>query len=181
MVEPIYEPDDKLGNFLCLPRDPDQDFNVGDRYTFNTRDLGLPYVVTQADIDHGFVTNEATAQTLFRRLSPSPIPVESSAVEVTVTRNEAPSLTLTKAVTTGPAVAVAGDTLTYTIRATNSGNQTLRGVAISDPLIPALTCTPSGTNVTLLPTEVLECSSTRSCPACNKDGYVVPDWPNFCG
>ncbi|SFL45773.1 conserved repeat domain-containing protein [Loktanella salsilacus] len=160
LVEPVFIQDDKLGNFECRPRDPAQDFNIGDRYTCNTFDLGLPYVVTQADLDRGFVTNEATAQTTFARLSPSPIPVESSAVEVTITGAETPGLTLTKAVTTGPAVAVAGDALTYTIRATNSGNQTLRGVVVTDPLIPALTCDPSGTNITLLPTEFVECTGT---------------------
>jgi uncharacterized repeat protein (TIGR01451 family) len=166
LVEPVFIQDDKLGNFECRPRDPAQDFNIGDRYTCNTFDLGLPYVVTQADLDRGFVTNEATAQTTFARLSPSPIPVESSAVEVTITGAETPGLTLTKAVTTGPAVAVAGDALTYTIRATNSGNQTLRGVVVTDPLIPALTCDPSGTNITLLPTEFVECTGT----------YTVTSW-----
>lgn len=158
--EDIYIQDDKLGNFLCRPKDPDNDLNIGDSYTCNTRDLMLPYSVTQADIDRGFVTNEASAQTVFAPLSDRPIPVESSAAEVTVTGQEAPELSLTKVVTNGPATAVVGDTLNYTIQAANTGNQTLRGVAVSDPLIPALTCTPSGGNVTLLPTEVLECTGS---------------------
>ncbi len=120
------------------------------------------YTVTQADVDAGSVTNEATAATTFAPASSNPIPVVSPAATKTVNAVTSPALTVDKAVTAGPNPADAGDTLTYTITATNSGNQTISGVTVSDPLLTSMTCTvggaPAPANVILAPTEALICT-----------------------
>jgi uncharacterized repeat protein (TIGR01451 family) len=55
----------------------------------------------------------------------------------------APALTITKTPSV-PSVSAAGTVITYAIVVTNSGNTTLTGINVADPLV-ALTCTTSGT------------------------------------
>ncbi|WP_162176396.1 DUF7507 domain-containing protein [Sulfitobacter donghicola] len=125
------------------------------------------YTLTQEDIDLGSVTNNATAQTIFAPLSPSPTMVVSPNADETVTIAEDPSLNVLKEMTTAiPDGAAVDQVLTYQLTATNDGNQTLFGVVLTDPLIPNLTCVvnPGGAvapaNVTLLPDESLVCTGT---------------------
>ncbi len=111
------------------------------------------YTVTQADVDNGSITNNANVVS----------DEVTTPVEATNTTNtgQTPALTLTK-----PAPANAdedvsgdvsvGDTLTYTVTATNSGTLTLNNVIVSDALIspnsntcavlaPSATCILTGT------------------------------------
>lgn len=116
------------------------------------------YVVTQADIDAGLVTNEATA-----------------AAQVTGTSAIAASAASTAALTTGgesalvvaktvdKASATVGDDVVYTLTATNTGALTLTDVTLTDqdfsgsvPLA-ALTCDQPAP-VTLAPGDVLTCA-----------------------
>ena len=103
------------------------------------------YVVPQADLDAGSFTNTATAD------SDQTATVDHSE---TVNFTQAPAMTVLKSVTsTGPYVL--GDTITYSIVATNTGNVTLTNVVVSDPLLtpssntcasvaPGATCTLTG-------------------------------------
>jgi large repetitive protein len=124
------------------------------------------YTVTQADLDAGFVTNSAYAQSIYAPLSASPQTVQSPATGVTVNAATNPGLTVNKAVTNGPNPAAAGDVLTYAVTTTNTGNQTISVVTVTDPKVPAITtaCTVNGSaapaNIVLVPADVLICTGT---------------------
>ncbi|MET0446886.1 MAG: hypothetical protein ABW004_00715, partial [Aeromicrobium sp.] len=119
-----------------------------------------PYVVTQADIDNGVVTNvaRATGTTPAGALITSP----GSAVDVT-TVTRAPQLTTTKTSTLAGAGAV-GDVITYTITIRNSGNTSVENVVFSDsqPGLGAFDIDdwPSGVEGLLLPGDEVVATAT---------------------
>lgn len=85
------------------------------------------YVLTQADVDLGTVTNTASV------VGTDPnnnTPTANADASVAVPA--APQISLTKTPTV-PAGAGVGDTVSYAFTATNTGNVTLREVAITDP------------------------------------------------
>ena len=102
--------------------------------------------MTQADIDNdgggdGDIDNTATADST--QTAP-----ETDSAAVPLEQN--PALTIEKTVTgvdadTTPPFLVdaAGDVITYSILVTNTGNQTLTGVSVSDPRIANLDCDPA--------------------------------------
>ncbi|MFC2173624.1 hypothetical protein ACFLU6_13490, partial [Acidobacteriota bacterium] len=67
-----------------------------------------------------------------------------------------PAIALTKTATPGTYDS-AGDIISYTLTATNTGNVTLYGVTISDPMLPSLICTQP---VDLNPNESLTCTGS---------------------
>ena len=128
------------------------------------------YTITQADIDAGDVSNTATV-TADSPSGTDDVTDTSSATgtgdSATVTPlTRAPAITVTKSVAhtdsdSDGAVSL-GDTLTYTITAENTGNVTLKGVAVEEdfarqdgtplsPALPALTFTSGSDMNTLLP------------------------------
>lgn len=121
----------------------------------------VEYLVTQDDLDAGFVTNEATAQTVFAPGSENEILVISPAATKTVNAAAAPELILAKVITAPTGAAAVDEFITYQITATNTGNQTLSGVAITDAMLPVLTCTvddvAAAANVVLAPQQALVC------------------------
>lgn len=139
--------------FLC------RDVGLGPFAPGATHSCDVSYSVTQVDLDTGQVANNATAQSGFNA-TPLTSPNASAVVAGTV----APDLSLIKVQTSGPVPATAGDTLGYQITASNTGNQTLRAVAVNDPLIPGLTCTVGGVAapgpVTLAPGAALVCEGS---------------------
>lgn len=169
LSEVIFIDDDKFpAPFVCY--DPAVDggsFGVGDTHVCTAT-----YTVTQADLDAGEVVNEAVAETVFAPASPSPISVTSRADTVTVPISATPGLTLAKSVSAGPSPAAVGDTLSYTIVATNSGNQTLTNVSISDPLVPSLIC-DGAAPVSLAPGAALTCTGTYVVVQEDIDGQTV--------
>ena len=102
--------------------------------------------MTQADIDNngggdGDIDNTATAD------SDQTGPASDSAA---VPLGQTPALSIEKTVTgvdadTTPPFSVdaAGDVISYSILVTNTGNQTLTGVSVSDPRIANLDCDPA--------------------------------------
>ncbi|MFW2589811.1 DUF7507 domain-containing protein [Sagittula sp. SSi028] len=144
--------------FLCRPAS-DGVFSVGQSHTCEAI-----YEVTQADLDAGFITNEAFADTVFAPGTVNERAVLSNPATKTVDADPAPALTLTKTLTDAPANAAVGDVVTFTLSAENTGNQTIAGVVISDPLLPDLTCTvdavPAAANVSLAPGAALLCTGT---------------------
>lgn len=94
------------------------------------------YAVTQDDLDAGEVTNEAFAQTAFGDPT-NPTPVTSAPTTETVAADAQPALTLDKTSAPNPAGPV-GSIVTYTLVATNTGNQTLNTVAVTDARLPGL-------------------------------------------
>ena len=107
------------------------------------------YAITQADLDLGSLTNVASATGVF-----AGAPVTSNTDAVTVTAVQGPALALEKSVTSSGPYDSVGDLVTYELVATNAGNVTLTGVAISDPLLGSLFFTPAAP-ATLAPGETL--------------------------
>ncbi|MGJ9715823.1 DUF7507 domain-containing protein [Actinotignum sp. GS-2025b] len=87
------------------------------------------YILTQADIDRGGVDNIATAT----GIDPSGTAVSAQGT-ATVQLPEAPALAVTKTATS-PATIAAGEQVQYSIAVRNTGNVTLHGIAVSDPLL----------------------------------------------
>ncbi len=138
-VRPVTVVDDKIGTVTCfnpaVPAQGGPEFLPAETVTCTAS-----YSATQVDIDRGFVTNEATAETTF---GASNTPVNSTPVSLTVTStatSQAGALAVTK--TVAPTIgATLGATLSYVIVVQNTGDVTLSGIVISDPLFPTLNCT----------------------------------------
>ncbi len=121
------------------------------------------YTVTAVDVAAGgFVVNTATV------IAPDPFdPINNPPIENTTSTSTpvvpVPSLDLVKLAslndTDGNGFADIGETIDYTLTATNDGNITLTDVEIVDPLIGALSCTPAQP-AALAPTEQLACTGT---------------------
>ena len=87
-------------------------------------------MVTQGDVDTGEITNVGTADS---------DETEAADDSETVTVPQGPALEVAKVLTSnadedGSGDVTVGDTLTYTITATNTGNVTLNNVTVSDDL-----------------------------------------------
>ena len=170
--------DDKFGSEIAC-YDPaadlvDGEIDPGETVTCSATGV---YTVTQADLDAvqaglttGFVTNNATG--LIKPDAPGQSEISSPPVAVTVPGEANNLLSVAKSVSPVVATAAVGDVLTYTITATNDGNQTLSNVAISDPLIPDLTClyNGAGSPAVLAPTQEAVCTGTYRVTQADIDG-----------
>lgn len=92
------------------------------------------YTVTQADVDAGTIMNAASVA---GTPPTGPTVAAASPTVVLAPAPAGPALSTTKSATVTGTGAV-GDTVNYEITAVNTGNVTLRSVAVSDPL-PGLT------------------------------------------
>ena len=127
---------------------------TGDQTTGFTLDVGrdagpapASYTVTQADIDNngggdGDIDNTATADSTRPARRPTPRRCRSTqSPALAIDEGGRPAST---PMTTPPfLVDAAGDVIKYTIVVTNTGNQTLTGVTVTDPLIANLDCDPA--------------------------------------
>ncbi|PJJ73531.1 putative repeat protein (TIGR01451 family) [Diaminobutyricimonas aerilata] len=133
------------------------------------------YTITQVDVNAGAVRNTATTAAT----SPTGAAITAASPQVTVaTVASAPALALTKTGALAPgATGVAGDTVTYTFTLRNSGNVTLTGATIADPL-PGLSALaygtwPSGTAGTLQPGQQVTATATYSLRQSDVDAGAV--------
>jgi len=116
------------------------------------------YTLTQADADAGVVTNSATGSAT----TPTGGTINTPTSTATVTIAPAPALTVTKSATPDT-VARAGDTVTYSFKATNTGNVTVRDVVINEGAftgtgaLSAVTC-PAGARA-LAPGDTITCTA----------------------
>jgi uncharacterized repeat protein (TIGR01451 family) len=134
-IRPITVVDDKIGMFTCFTPSP----TFGPGAFVDCPDQ--TYTVLQAQVDAGFVTNQAYAETTFGGLAAiGNIVVTSPPKIVTVNANQNPVLTVSKSVYPA-ATGVLGQSLIYTINVKNDGNVTATNIAVTDALIPALSCT----------------------------------------
>lgn len=118
------------------------------------------YVVTQADVDAGLVTNEAVAGA---GVTGTTATAASAASTAALTAAGESALAVAK--TADKATAVVGDGVRYTLTATNTGTLTLHDVALADEdftgsvALGALACDKPAP-VSLAPGEVLTCTVT---------------------
>ena len=154
----VADPLPGLGAVSCLlsALDPDQSTTCSATYT-----------VTLADMNAGSIANTAT-------VSGSP-PVGASvgdADSASVTATPAPSMTVVKSATPSNVI-VAGQTVNYSFVVQNTGNVTLHGVSVSDPLggLSAIDCSSV---TSLAPGLSMTCSATYSVKVSDMDnGSIV--------
>ncbi|HWS51863.1 MAG TPA: hypothetical protein VN241_12695 [Microbacterium sp.] len=113
------------------------------------------YALTQADVDAGSIANTATATAS----SAGGGALSTDATE-TIPLSSASSLTFDKSVS--ETTSTAGEPLTYTFEIENTGNTTLSGVAVSDPMagLSALAYTWPGAPGVLTPGQTATATAT---------------------
>ncbi len=108
----------------------------------NSTTFTASYVITQANINAGGVTNQATATGTpptgpnVTDLSDNNSPLENDPTVTPIPRN--PSIAIVKTgtfVDNAPTGANPGDVITYAFTVTNTGNVTLTNVTVTDPLV----------------------------------------------
>lgn len=141
----ISDPDGVFSNCDAVPDDvlaPDESASCEGSHT-----------VTQEDIDAGSFSVATTATAS----DPDASPVDASG-SATATAVRAAALGLDKQVTGGDPYSAVGDTIEYSLTATNTGNVTLTEVGISDPDAILGECSPAP-GATLAPGETLTCQA----------------------
>jgi uncharacterized repeat protein (TIGR01451 family) len=131
MVSPIVCPSGAPGTPNVIPV-----LNPGESET-----CVAVYMITQEDIDNGFKYNLATAT----GEDPDGDPVEDDDDHNEPIPQE-PSIEIVKDGALddgGDGFGDVGDVIQYTFEVTNTGNVTLTGVLVSDPIVPSISC-PSG-------------------------------------
>jgi uncharacterized repeat protein (TIGR01451 family) len=122
------------------------------------------YTVTQADVDAGSVTNNASAGAD----GPDGTPLAPQTDSVTTDGQVAPAFTLVKA-STATAFDTVGTVLDYTYTVTNTGNVTITGIALTDDLIPSLSCPAT----TLAPSASLVCTGSYTVTQADIDAGAI--------
>jgi uncharacterized repeat protein (TIGR01451 family) len=135
-------------------------------------DCTATYQATQADIDAGPITNDATAT----GDDPGGDPVTSPTADAIVTAPATPALSLTKTVSPTSAT-TAGQTVTYSFLITNTGNVTITNPAVVEGTFtgtgtsPVITCPPGTT--TLAPGDSLICTAPYTLAQADADtGHI---------
>ncbi|SFU15003.1 conserved repeat domain-containing protein, partial [Algoriphagus locisalis] len=111
-----------------------------------TATVSAEHIVTQADLDAGSYTNQATADGTLK----TGVPISTTTNRVTLDAVQSPSMTATKATSTADYDQV-GDVIEYTIVVENTGNVTLTNITITEPKAvitsgnPILTLAPGNT------------------------------------
>ncbi len=131
------------------------------------------YTITQADVDTGSVRNTATAT---GRTPGGATVLRASPQVIVPTVAPAPAITTTKSATVAGGGAV-DSVVTYSLSAKNTGNVTLTGVTISDPL-PGLSAItygtwPSGTVGTLAPGQTVTATATYTITQADVDAKSI--------
>lgn len=147
--------DDKIANVNCAP------VPAAGIPPLGTLTCSASYLVTQDDLDAGFVTNNATAN-MANPFDPSTPLVALADETVNGTRIPALDVDKTADVTTDVAE---GDTITYSYRVENTGNVRLTNVILDDQHsaasgIVALTLSPSNTIAAMDPGDVVTLTAT---------------------
>jgi gliding motility-associated-like protein/uncharacterized repeat protein (TIGR01451 family) len=117
--------------------------------------INATYIVNQGDINEGRVNNTARAVTVYNGTT------YSDQASATVPASQNPRIAITKVATESNYTSV-GDVIHYTLVVTNTGNVTLTGVTVTDP-IADVSC--PGSIGTLDPGEVVTCTATHTVAA----------------
>jgi len=155
--------DDRIANVACPP------LPAGGLVPNAQLNCSGQEIVTQAMLDTGSVTNNATGSVGSTTSPPA---------SATVGADSEPALLVTKSVD-GSALSdpvIAGDTLTYLIRVQNTGNVTLTGVSVNDPLLGGnvtASCSFSGTAGQLDVGDFVDCSGSYTITQADVDAGGV--------
>ncbi|HEY4268635.1 MAG TPA: hypothetical protein VGM94_10635 [Galbitalea sp.] len=122
------------------------------------------YNVTQADIDHGRLSDSA----IVTGQPAAGAPISNSSNVVTVRAVTDSSLSIVKS-TTETSVENIGDTVPYDFLLTNTGNQTLHGLSVNDPMLASVTCP---VNI-LAPAASTTCTGTYSVTQADLDAGSI--------
>ena len=118
--------DDENGEHLVL-----LDFGAAREYVLNeTKTITYTYTVTQADVDAGKIDNTVTATG--KDPKGNDVTATDSVTVTAVAADAEVTVTKTASKVSGTE---AGDVITYTVTITNSGNVTVKDIALSDTLV----------------------------------------------
>ncbi|MDR6613720.1 hypothetical protein [Leifsonia sp. 1010] len=138
------------------------------------------YTVTQADVDHGSITDRATASGLppSTPADPTPPRVGSPESTLSIPSPATPSLTVTKSSTT-TAVTQVGQRVPYEFLVTNTGTSTLTAVTVADqvtaPSDPTNLSAVDCPQDTLVPAQTMTCTATYTVTQADVDNGSVSD------
>ena len=142
--------DDKIGTIACV---------TGNLVPGATQTCSATYIVTQADMDAGFVTNQAFGE---NGALTSPV------VDATITGTFAPGLSFDKR-SVDTVMATVGDILTYAYDVENTGNVTISGLTVTDDKIANVSCPVT----TLLPAATATCTASYTVTQADLDAGSV--------
>jgi hypothetical protein len=147
--------DPTLGPVSCpVPADPGLAPGVSETCTADTL-----YTVTQADVDRGRVFDSATATGTDTQGNVSPISDPSNATIHTVAAAPGVSLVKTARASSGDDAPLSqGETVSYVYVVVNTGNVTLKSVAVDDPTLGAVHC-PTLSQPGLAPGDSVTCAA----------------------
>ncbi len=136
-------------------------------------------VITQDDVNAGSIINSASA-TATPPTGP-PVTSNNSSTTTPIAQNSALSLVKSVAITTdaAPTGASLGDVQTFSFGLTNTGNVSLSGLSVSDPLVglSVVTCLPT----TLAPGLTATCSATRTITQADVNAGSIVNTANASG
>jgi uncharacterized repeat protein (TIGR01451 family) len=146
-LDPVTVTDDRLGSIGC----PFTSLAPG-----IARTCTATYTSTQADVDAGSIVNTATATG-----TPPTGPNVSQQDMATVQAVPDPAISLTKTATPA-SFTTAGTVIHYSYQVTNTGNQTLDPVSVSDPLpgLSSVHCPGPPTGFNLAPGDSATCTAS---------------------
>jgi uncharacterized repeat protein (TIGR01451 family) len=127
-----------VGGFNAGDIDHDGKLSVGETWHYSAN-----HTVTQADIDNGGVVDPALAYNNTASVTTAEGASGSESASVPIVQN--PDFTVAKAADVA-SVDAAGDLINYTVTVKNTGNMTLTGVTVSDPLVTNLAFASGDTN-----------------------------------
>ena len=146
----LTDPGADTGSITFAGGDTDSDnrLDPDEKWTYTAT-----HTATLADIDAGHYSNTATA---------TGTTIASGTVTVTATADvigiQNPELTLVKSADRAEYTAP-GETINYTLTVTNTGNVTITGITVSDPIV---TVTCPGAPYTLIPGASATCTATHT-------------------
>ncbi|MFF8769778.1 hypothetical protein [Kitasatospora sp. NPDC015120] len=133
------------------------------------------YTVTQADVDTGFVRNDATAT----GTPPTGTPPVSPPSEAIVPAPNEPALTVVKTATSSrPDKLIVGETVTYSFAVKNTGNVTLKDVKVTEGAftgtgqLSPVTC-PIAEAASLAPGASMTCTATYTVTQADVDAGSI--------
>jgi conserved repeat domain len=123
-----------------------------------------PYAVTQADVDRGAVTANATASADLAACTGTCTPIASNPAGSTTPTDTHPGVGISQVGTLDDrnhdGKANPGETISYLVTVTDTGTTTLSGIAVSDPGV-TLSCPAT----TLEPGQAMRCTGTHTVTA----------------